>query len=70
MFSLRIKLHCKIQCIVVTLQELQRNSARVCNREGSLQLPLRKYDIEYRVTLFYLVRSWTIIFAKLDNLKY
>jgi len=70
MFSLRIKLHCQIQCMVLTLQELQRNTARECSAAGSPQLVLRKYDIDYMVAFLYLVRSWTVVSTELDNLKY
>lgn len=56
--------------MLVTLQELQRSTAREGSVTGSLQLSLRKYDIDYMVAFFYLVRSWTISSTKLANLKY
>lgn len=69
-FSLGMKLQCKIQCMLVTLQDLQRNSVRECSVTGTLQLALRKFNIGHMVAFFYLLRSWAIICTKLDNFKY
>lgn len=66
-FRLGIKLQCKIQFILVTLQELQKNSVRKCSVTGAPQLALRKFNIGHMVAFFYLLRSWTIICTKLDN---
>lgn len=72
MFSLGINLHCKIayvDCFAGAADKVI-NSVRECSMTGCLQVALRKYYIDNMLTFFYLVRSWTIISTKLDNLKY